>query len=469
MLFILNFPVYTIAYAGVCTNANSDRDGDGWGYENGQSCTTNPTNTQSGVCIDPDGDGWGWNGQSSCATNVVTNTSNSAGACIDTDGDGWGWNGIATCQTSANPPQTNTQVTPEVTPTEPVQNTSPPPPASPTVAVQSTPSTQGTTGACRSIVASSPALYSAITKGAGKICLQAGNYALANSLSLRSNQTLAALTPSAPPVLNVKSARAVTTTGQTNITLDNLILDGNGSGASEFAILVGKGSRNISINNVTIRNTVGIGIGITGSHSVTVRNGSIRNIGLDSRLRQAIWVTSGSTNITIDGIYVKGRENDKAGGDHAITCIDSVNGYTVKNVRSEFAGSSAIAVNNCSNMVFTNNQLSNGREFGIDIVNGSIGAVITGNTISGFDRSAMVFDDHSWKCRSCGSNPTEIVVRNNQMKNNNRASVSRCKGISVDQQMVINPGSNQQNNDWVKIDNSNSIDADSALFCDHIH
>ena len=65
-----------------CCNASSDPDGDGWGWENGQSCVVNPnasTGTSTGCgtapngypyCCDAssdlDGDGWGWENGQSC-------------------------------------------------------------------------------------------------------------------------------------------------------------------------------------------------------------------------------------------------------------------------------------------------------------------------------------------------------------------------------------------------------------------
>lgn len=454
------------SFAAACVDSGSDPDGDGWGYENGESCTValsnNPATVNSGTCIDADGDGWGWNGVSSCTTsnnstaNIVTVAATTT-SCVDSDGDGWGWNGVTSCAVNASPatPVVVTAATPTTT-----------------VTVQSGTSaaTPVNTSSCRVVLSPGANLYNAVGGGRGKICLQPGSYTLPQQLSLRSNQSLVGLDPSNPATINTSAVRSLVTTGQTNITIENLIIEGNRTGAREFGILVGTGSRNILINNVAVQNTFGIGIGVTGSHTITVRGGSIRNIGLDTRLRQALWVSSGSSNVTIDGVHVRGRENDQAGGDHAITCIDGVNGFTVKNVHSEFAGSSAVAVNNCSNIVVSNNQLSNGREFGVDIVNGSIGATVSGNRITDFDRPAMVFDDHSWQCVGCGNNPTEVTISNNQMLNNNRINLTRCKGIAVDRQMIINPANSQlQSTDWIKINGNNTVDADSALYCDHIH
>lgn len=50
--------------APVCASAASDPDGDGWGWENGQSCTVVPN--CASAASDPDGDGWGWENNRSC-------------------------------------------------------------------------------------------------------------------------------------------------------------------------------------------------------------------------------------------------------------------------------------------------------------------------------------------------------------------------------------------------------------------
>ena len=62
-----------------CQHSTSDPDGDGWGWENNQSCIVNndstpftPVNNGNThpACVsadsDPDGDGWGWENQRSC-------------------------------------------------------------------------------------------------------------------------------------------------------------------------------------------------------------------------------------------------------------------------------------------------------------------------------------------------------------------------------------------------------------------
>lgn len=392
----------------------------------------------------------------SCMVN--TNAPQTAGACVDHDGDGWGWNGVASCLVTAEPSSS-------------VQSSVPATTQQPTVQAQTasgTAQSSSLTNSCATTLSSGANLYNAISSTSGRICLRPGNYSLPNTLSFQSNQTLIALDPSNPPVINTSAVRTMATTGRSNVTIDNIVIDGNGSGAREFGILVGNGSNNITLNNVVIRNTFGIGVGITGAANVTIRGGTITNIGQDTRLRQAVWTANNSRNITINGLTVRGRVNDVAGGDHAITCID-VDGFTVTNTRTEYAGSGAVAINNCSRIVVTNNELHNGREHGVDIVNGSIGATVSGNNITGFDRSAMVFDDHDWQCAGCGSNPTEITVSNNRMSGNNRINLARCRGIAVDSQMVVNPSQQQLNRDWVRITTDNQVDSDSSLFCQHIH
>ena len=467
------FLVLTIApvkllHAATCIDPSSDSDGDGWGYENGVSCTVDSSVAGSAVeCIDYDGDGWGWNGLASCvadstvlsdpsSTGQPDNLSNNlVGECIDNDGDGWGWDGAASCVIPA--PSSTAAPAAEVLAVEPV------------VQVQVSDAPAELTTSCTTILSPGINLYSAILSNSGSICLRPGTYSLPDTLLLNNNQTLIALDPSNPPVLSTSAVRTLSTTGRSNVTIDSVIIDGNGTGAIEFAVIVGNGSNNINLNNVVIRNTVGIGIGIANAVNVSIKGGSITNIGQDTRLRQAIWTAFNSRNVRIDGMSVRGRENDRAGGDHAITCIDST-GFSVNNSRSEWAGSGAVAINNCSNITVTNNELHNGREHGVDIVNGSVGAIVTGNNITGFDRSAMVFDDHDWTCGAgCGDNPTEVRVSNNRMSGNNLVNLARCKGIAVDSQMVINPSPQQLNSDWIQITADNQIDSDSALYCQHIH
>ena len=463
-----------------CIDPASDPDGDGWGYENGMSCRvatnasqstdTLTTNVTTAACVDTDGDGWGWDGVASCrvaaqipaqsSVQSPAQSSDQSRECVDSDGDGWGWNGVASCLVSIQPPEQIQEPTVQA----PSANTNQTPePAT----IQDTVATQITTS-CAATLSAGANLYNAISSTSGTICLRPGSYSLPDTLFFRSNQTLTALDRSNPPVITTSAIRTLSTTGRSNVTIDSIIIDGNGSGAREFGILVGNGSNNITLNNVVIRNTFGIGIGITGSGNVNINGGTITNIGQDTRLRQAVWTAFNSRTVTINGLTVRGRVNDVAGGDHAITCLD-VNGFTVTNTRSEYAGSGAVAINNCSNITVTNNELHNGREHGVDIVNGAIGATVSGNNITGFDRSAMVFDDHDWQCAGCGDNPTEITVSNNRMAGNNLINLARCRGIAVDSQMVINPSPQRLNSDWVRITSDNQIDSDSSLFCQHIH
>ena len=141
-----------------------------------------------------------------------------------------------------------------------------------------------------------------------------------------------------------------------------------------------------------------------------------------------------------------------------------MHGFTVRNSRSQYAGCGAIVINNCSQITVTNNVLISGREHCVDIVNGSTDALVQNNDIRGFDRSAMVFNDHSWDCAGCGSNPTRIRVIGNTMMDNNRVSLARCRGIAVDRNMAVNPDDAQKpGRDWAEISNNNVVDRDSAL------
>ena len=102
----------------ICQSPFSDSDGDGWGWENGDSClvasnqqgnqnsSSNPANTtQSSTvsdCVDYDGDGFGWSeteqdtcipggSQSSNSAPANNNQSSTVFDCVDSDGDGYGW------------------------------------------------------------------------------------------------------------------------------------------------------------------------------------------------------------------------------------------------------------------------------------------------------------------------------------------------------------------------------------------
>ena len=111
-----------------------------------------------------------------------------------------------------------------------------------------------------------------------------------------------------------------------------------------------------------------------------------------------------------------------------------------------------------------------GREHGVDIVNGSTDALVQNNDIRGFERSAMVFDYHSWDCAGGGSNPTRIRVIGNTMIDSNRVSLARRRCIAVDRDMAVNLDVAQKpGRDRVEISNDNVVDRDSALYCEHIH
>ncbi|MNE00660.1 Mannan endo-1,4-beta-mannosidase precursor [compost metagenome] len=81
---LLSAPAMAATYP-TCASAASDPDGDGWGWENGQSCqvaagsgggsTTYPT--CASAASDPDGDGWGWENGQSCQVVDTTPTPSS--------------------------------------------------------------------------------------------------------------------------------------------------------------------------------------------------------------------------------------------------------------------------------------------------------------------------------------------------------------------------------------------------------
>ena len=92
-----------------CSSAASDPDGDGWGWENNQSCIVSSGGsggypTCSSAASDPDGDGWGWENNQSCQ---VASGGSSGGyptcssAASDPDGDGWGWENNQSCQVAS--------------------------------------------------------------------------------------------------------------------------------------------------------------------------------------------------------------------------------------------------------------------------------------------------------------------------------------------------------------------------------
>lgn len=122
----------------VCTDIQFDQDGDGYGWENNQSCVVNETTGTQGstdnstsnsgtttttnrypTCIstdaDSDGDGWGYENGASCLVtvdtqsgssgttdNTTTTTGNSrypdcSSAVVDIDNDGWGYENNRSC------------------------------------------------------------------------------------------------------------------------------------------------------------------------------------------------------------------------------------------------------------------------------------------------------------------------------------------------------------------------------------
>ena len=111
-----------------CVSADSDPDGDGFGWENDQTCIVNnsapvsndlPSNDSPSnglpVCLsassDPDGDGFGWENEQSCIVSAGSGSDSGAGSadndsdtnyCVsadsDSDGDGWGWEMDRSCR-----------------------------------------------------------------------------------------------------------------------------------------------------------------------------------------------------------------------------------------------------------------------------------------------------------------------------------------------------------------------------------
>ena len=105
----------------VCLSASSDADGDGYGWENNDSCivaapAASGSSSSGGlpVCLsadsDPDGDGFGWENNDSCrvvAGTVTAPVTPATGrpvctlATSDPDGDGFGWENNDTCIVTA--------------------------------------------------------------------------------------------------------------------------------------------------------------------------------------------------------------------------------------------------------------------------------------------------------------------------------------------------------------------------------
>jgi hypothetical protein len=70
-----------------CVSSASDPDGDGWGWENNQSCIVASSSSSYPTCTssssDPDGDGWGWENNQSCkvASGSGSGSGSSTSAC----------------------------------------------------------------------------------------------------------------------------------------------------------------------------------------------------------------------------------------------------------------------------------------------------------------------------------------------------------------------------------------------------
>lgn len=114
-------PVATTPASITTCSANTlDSDGDGYGYENGQSCLMSVTNNSPvtaqnnagtvPACTsgesDSDGDGWGWENNRSCrisangsasSTTELADFPTCAQESSDSDQDGWGWENSRSC------------------------------------------------------------------------------------------------------------------------------------------------------------------------------------------------------------------------------------------------------------------------------------------------------------------------------------------------------------------------------------
>jgi len=104
-----------------CTNASSDPDGDGWGWENNQTCKVaavsqcNWYGAPTPICSSTNS-GWGWENNKSCisratcatapnglpasssSSSVATQYPNCTSDASDPDGDGWGWENNQSCK-----------------------------------------------------------------------------------------------------------------------------------------------------------------------------------------------------------------------------------------------------------------------------------------------------------------------------------------------------------------------------------
>lgn len=97
-----------------CLSSTSDPDNDGFGWENGKTCVVGSTELVKCTSsdFDPDGDGYGWENNQSC---IVADKPDTHPACSsaasDPDGDGFGWENNATCVVS-NTDNTITAISP---------------------------------------------------------------------------------------------------------------------------------------------------------------------------------------------------------------------------------------------------------------------------------------------------------------------------------------------------------------------
>jgi len=73
-----------------CVSSASDPDGDGWGWENNQSCKVVTSGTAYPTCVsaasDPDGDGWGWENAKSCKVATGGTGGGTPTACVNPEG-----------------------------------------------------------------------------------------------------------------------------------------------------------------------------------------------------------------------------------------------------------------------------------------------------------------------------------------------------------------------------------------------
>ena len=108
LLSAVMIPLSVTAARPDCTGSDSDPDGDGFGWENGRSCTvvtvtaaTKPDCTRKDS--DPDGDGFGWENGRSCRVKKASgSTKPTCQDNSDPDGDGFGWENGSSCVVAAS-------------------------------------------------------------------------------------------------------------------------------------------------------------------------------------------------------------------------------------------------------------------------------------------------------------------------------------------------------------------------------